>query len=175
MDQHDPFYTPPGLPIVLAHWYHQPSLPSSPPKINCNETDPNTPDLQTNRHAPAQNPNQHQSRPIRPTPPPSPWVCQGVDFGRVEVIDVGVYVGSVLRFEGFCRRFEVGVEVGGEVSVGIRVRVGIGVVVVLRKMDRFVGVGASRRRYLGSVGKGGRHPRRSLMISYEVVLRRISI
>jgi hypothetical protein len=70
------------------------------------------------------------------------------------VVDVGVYVGSVLGFgfEGFCRRFEVGVEVG----------VGIGVVVMLRSMYRFIRVGASRRGYLGSVVEGGRHS--SLMV-----------
>jgi hypothetical protein len=79
------------------------------------------------------------------------------------VVDVGVYVGE--GFEGFCERFEGGVEVevGFEVSVGVVfvVRVGIGVVVgvVMRKMDRFFAVGASRRRYLGSFGKGGRHLR----------------
>jgi hypothetical protein len=67
------------------------------------------------------------------------------------VVDVGVYVGEGFGFEGFCGRFEVGVglEVGVEVSVGV--------VIVMRGVDRFVGVGASRRGYSRSVGEGGRH------------------
>jgi hypothetical protein len=74
------------------------------------------------------------------------------------VVDVGVYVGEGFGFEGVCGRFEVGVglEVGVEVSVGV--------VVVLRGMDRFVGVGASRTGYSRSVGEGGRHS--SLMVWY---------
>ena len=55
------------------------------------------------------------------------------------MVDVGVYVGEGFGFEGVCGRFEVGVglEVGVEVSFGI--------VVVMRGVDRFIGVGASRR------------------------------
>jgi hypothetical protein len=87
------------------------------------------------------------------------------------VVYVGVYVGEGFEFEGFCGRFGGEIEVGVGDGVVVVIRVGIGVVV--RRMDRFVRVGASRRRYLGPVGKGGRHS--SLMVSYEVVLGRISI
>jgi hypothetical protein len=39
------------------------------------------------------------------------------------------------------------------------VEVSVGVVIVMRGVDRFVGVGASRRGYPRSVVEGGRHPR----------------
>jgi hypothetical protein len=74
MDQHDPFYTPPGLPIVLAL---VPPTQSSllPPKINCNETEPNTPTYKLTGTLPPKTPtNTRAGQYVQLLPPPPGYV-----------------------------------------------------------------------------------------------------